>query len=359
MIAVDGGETVFGSGRLLDDLVQYVYSGEGCRLLLTGDDAQLPPVGELHSAALDVAYMEGYGLRVFTAELTEVVRQAEESGILWNATQLRRRVAADTLPDGVSAPSAVGKNVRADTAIFRLRTEGLHDVMQMPGNELIEALGDSYGREGMDEVLVITRSNRKAMRYNQGIRRTILDFEEELCRGDRIMICHNHYGTNAPPSTVADTTQEDFIANGDMAVVRRVRREREVYGFRFADVTFTLTDAPDEEREEVLLLDVLSEESPALSKADSRRLYEAAMENYAHLPRRADQWAALRKDPYCNALQAKYGYAVTAHKAQGGQWAHVYLDTGFVPPEQLTVEYLRWLYTAITRATKRLYLVNY
>ena len=335
MIALESGESIFGSGRLLDDLIHYIHSGEGCRMLLAGDNAQLPPVGEAFSAALDADYLRGYGLQVFTAELTEVVRQAEESGILWNATHLRKYITAES-----------------DAGALKLRTQRFSDVVCLSGSDLIDALGDSYAQEGTNETLVITRSNHHAMRYNLGIRRTILDYEEELCRGDRIMICRNHYA--ADPENSAD-----FIANGDMVIVRRMRRERELYGFRFADVTFSLPDAPDVERDEVLMLDVLGGESAALSKADSHKLYQAILEDYAHLPRMADRMQAMRRDPYYNALHAKYGYAVTTHKAQGGQWAHVYLDTGFVPPEQLTTEYLRWLYTAITRATKRLYLVNY
>lgn len=354
---LSSADAAFGSGRLLDDLIRFVYAGEGCRLLLTGDSAQLPPVGETRSPALDEEELRAYGLQTGTSELTQVVRQESESGILWNATLLRRYIAE-----------------AKDPSRLRLRATGFADIIPLPGNELIEALAESYAREGEEETIVLTRSNRRAVLYNQGIRRTILDLEEELCSGDRIMIARNHYydteedvppaqatptTPNRQPGTEARQKKMDFLANGDIAIVRRVRRERELYGFRFADVTISFPDYHDEERDEILLLDTLAAETPALSREDQEKLFQAVLEDYADLSRKADRMKQLRENPYYNALQAKYGYAVTCHKAQGGQWAHVYLDAGYLPPEQLTPDYLRWLYTAVTRATKRLYLINY
>jgi hypothetical protein len=374
LIPCHGGGTasVFGSGSLLDDLVQFVYGSEGCRLLLTGDDAQLPPVGETHSPALDADWLSGYGLQVVEAELQQVVRQASASGILWNATALRKM-----LFEG------------ADAAGLRLKVSGFPDVISLPGSELIEALSDSYARQGVEETIVLTRSNKRAVLYNRGIRTTVLDLEEELCSGDRIMIARNHYyptpepgESPAAPSDLPCRSSEkaaalsgergstfsgkpgalpqmDFLANGDVAVVRRVRRERSLYGFRFADVTLAFPDYDDCEREEILMLDTLQSEAPALSESDQERFFDALLEDYADLPRKSDRMKQLRENPYYNALQAKYGYAVTCHKAQGGQWADVYVDMGFVPLEQQDESFLRWLYTAITRATRRLYLVNF
>ena len=335
--------SVFGSGALLDDLVRFVYGGQGCRLLLSGDDAQLPPVGETRSPALDGGWLGGYGLHVGEAELQEVVRQAAASGILWNATSLRRRLFGGGPAEG-----------------FRLRAAGFPDVIALPGSELIEALAGSYAQVGVEETIVLTRSNRRAVLYNRGIRSTVLDLEDELCSGDRIMIARNHYYPPEPSAaSPAAGGPADFLANGDIALVRRVRRERSLYGFRFADVTLAFPDDGGGEREEILLLDSLQAEAPALSESDGERLFAALLEDYADVPRKGERLRLLRENPYYNALQAKYGYAVTCHKAQGGQWADVYLDCGFVPPGQQDETYLRWLYTAVTRATRRLYLVNY
>lgn len=364
--------SLFGSGALLDDLVRFVYGSEGCRLLFTGDSAQLPPVGEVRSPALDAGWLSGYGLHVAEAELRQVVRQTAESGILWNATLLR-----NLLLEG------------ADAQGLRLKASGFPDVVALPGSELIEALSDSYARQGVEETIILTRSNKRAVLYNRGIRTTVLDLEDELCSGDRIMIARNHYYPPEPSAGRAATSDEkmqgfsekalplssesaatfrkpesaparmDFLANGDIAVVRRVRRERSLYGFRFADVTLAFPDYDDCERDEILMLDTLQSEAPSLSEADSERFFEALLEDYQDLPRKADRMKQLRENPYYNALQAKYGYAVTCHKAQGGQWADVYIDVGYVPPEQQDEGYLRWLYTALTRATRRVYLVNF
>lgn len=337
MIANDGlSGATFGSGRLLDDLIQYVYAGQGCRLLLTGDTAQLPPVGETESPALSDDIMAAYGLTVHAFDLTQVVRQTESSGILWNATRLRRLI--------------------ADNEVWnfpRMRLSGFADIRHITGNELIEALETAYDQVGLDETMVICRSNKRANIYNNGIRNRILYREEELGSGDVVMIAKNNY------HWAAEYKELDFIANGEIAIVRRVRREREVYGFRFADVTLTLPDHDDFEIEATLLLDTLQSDAPALTHEQSEHLYLSVLEDYADIPLKRDRMKKLKIDPYFNALQVKYAYAITCHKAQGGQWQRVFLDQGYVTEEMLSPDYFRWLYTAFTRATETLYLVNF
>ena len=337
MIANEGlSGTMFGTGRLLDDLIHFVYSGQGCRLLLTGDVAQLPPVGEEQSPALQADNLRGYGLEVSVADLTQVVRQEQASGILWNATRLRRALEAGevfTLP--------------------RLRVEGFDDIRLVPGNELIDALEECYARDGMDETIVICRSNKRANIYNEGIRQRILWREVALEAGDILMVAkNNYYWTEKDKRT-------DFIANGEMAIVRRVRRTRQLYGFRFADVTLRFPDNDDREQEVCLLLDTLRGDAPALTREEADRLFHAVLEDYADVPTKSERIKRLKSDPYYNALQAKYAYAVTCHKAQGGQWRNVFLDQAYMPDEYLTPDFFRWLYTAFTRATGTLWLVNY
>ena len=337
MIANDGlSGSVFGTGRLLDDLIQYVYSGQGCRLMLIGDIAQLPPVGEEESPALSADALKGYGLEVFEGMLTEVVRQLSDSGILWNATELRRYIAEEdffTLPP--------------------IKVEGFPDIKVIPGNELIEAIGESYDQVGLDETIVVCRSNKRANIYNKGIRNTILYREEELESGDLLMVAKNNY------FWMEGCKEIDFIANGDIAEVRRVRREREMYGFRFADVTLRFADYNDMELEVTVLLDTLHAESPALPKEMNDKLFYAVLEDYADITVKRERMKKMKSDPYYNALQVKYAYAVTCHKAQGGQWKRVFLDQGYMTEDMLSPDYFRWLYTAFTRATETLYLVNW
>jgi len=337
MISNEGlSGSAFGTGRLLDDLVQYVYSGQGCRLLLMGDTAQLPPVGEEESPALTADVLRGYGLSVREMDLTQVVRQLNDSGILWNATALRHLIAdggADMLP--------------------KIRVKGFPDIRLLPGDELIEEISNCYGKVGMDETIVVCRSNKRANIYNKGIRNAILYREEELSAGDLLMVAKNNYfWTEKSPEI-------EFIANGDMAVVRRVRRSREIYGFRFADVQLTFPDYQDFELEATVLLDTLHTDAPALPRADNDRLFYTILEDYADISTKRERMKKMKADPHYNALQIKYGYAVTCHKAQGGQWKKVFLDQGYISPEMLTPDYFRWLYTAFTRATETLYLVNY
>ena len=337
MIANDGlSGSMFGTGRLLDDLIQYVYSGQGCRLMLIGDTAQLPPVGEEESPALSADALKGYGLEVYEAMLTEVVRQLHDSGILWNATELRRYIAED---DFFILPM--------------IKVEDFPDVKVIPGNELIEAINDSYDHVGMDETIVVCRSNKRANIYNKGIRNMILYREEELESGDLLMVAKNNY------FWTEDCKEIDFIANGDIAVVRRVRREREMYGFRFADVTLCFPDYNDLELEMTVLLDTLHTDTPALPKEMNDKLFYAVLEDYADITVKRERMKKIKSDPYYNALQVKYAYAVTCHKAQGGQWKRVFLDQGYMTEDMLSPDYFRWLYTAFTRATETLYLVNW
>lgn len=337
MIANDASSgNAFGTGYLLDDLITYVYSGEGCRLIMLGDTAQLPPVGEVSSPALDADYLKRYGMEVMEMEMTEVLRQEQASGILWNATQLRELIMRGQF-----------------NVLPKFRFKGFADIRVISGDELIEAISDCYDHDGIEETIVICRSNKRANIYNNGIRGRILWREEELESGDMLMVTkNNYYWTEKEP-------EMDFIANGDMARVVRVRGEREQYGFRFVEATLAFPDYNEMEVEVMLLMDTLQSEAPSLSKAESEKLYTKVMEDYTDVSLKRERVKKLKSDPYFNALQVKYAYAVTCHKAQGGQWKNVFLDQAYVTEEYLTPNYFRWLYTAVTRATGTLYLVNY
>ena len=320
----------FGSGSLLDDLVQFVYNGNNCRMMLIGDKAQLPPVGEDESPALAAEALRGYGLRVYECDLDQVLRQSDSSGILWNATR-----------------------IRGNLILPRIRLQGFTDICVVPGDELIESLATSYGRVGMDETMVITRSNKRAIIYNQGIRNTVLDREDELCRGDQLMVVKNNYFWTEGSKEIS------FLANGDIAVVQRVRNIHELYGFRFAEVTMQFPDYDNYELTATVVLDTLTSEAPALTHEQQERLFNAVMEDYADIPQKTERVKRLKSDRYYNALQVKFAYAVTCHKAQGGQWSHVYIDQGYMTDDMLTPDYIHWLYTAFTRATEKLFLVNW
>ena len=331
------GETAFGSGCLLDDLMQFVYNGQNCRLLLIGDRAQLPPVGEEESPALSAHVLRGYGMRVYETDLNQVLRQSEDSGILWNATMIRNLW-------------------RGEAGMVRLPKicfHGFTDIQVVMGNELVDNLSSSYYHAGMDETIVITRSNKRANIYNQGIRNMVLDRDEELCRGDLLMIVKNNYFWTEGAKEIP------FLANGDRAVVQRVRNVHELYGFRFAEVTMILPDYDDYELTATVCLDTLTTEAPALTHEQQKQLFNAVMEDYADFTVKTERIKKLKSDRYYNALQIKFSYAVTCHKAQGGQWAHVYLDQGYMTDDMLTPDYIHWLYTAFTRATEKLYLVNW
>lgn len=375
MIANMGlGGMSFGSGCLLDDLVHFVYQGRNDRLLLIGDKAQLPPVGEEESPALHAAMLEGYGLKVYECDLNEVLRQSEESGILYNATMIRQMITHDDI-----------------TQLPKIHFAGYSDIKQMPGAELIESLADSYHHVGLDDTIVVTRSNKRANIFNQGIRNMVLDREEELSQGDILMIVKNNYywmeeerkkikekeieerrvkseGTESGTAThkvqsskfqVQSNEIPAFLANGDRAKVLKVRRRIDLYGFRFATLLLQFPDYGNYELEATVLLDTLTSEAPALTHEQQEQLFHQIEEDYQDIPLKADRMKAIRQDQFFNALQVKFAYAVTCHKAQGGQWAHVYVDQGYMTDDMLNPDYIHWLYTAFTRATEMLYLVNW
>ena len=348
--------SMYGTGRLLDDMIHFIYGGKGCRLILLGDTAQLPPVGDGESPALQEDVLRGYGLDVTTYTLTQVVRQADSSGILWNATHLRQLINDEDIFD-----------------LPKIRFAGFPDVYNIPGNELIEALEQCYHRDGEDDTIVITRSNKRAVIYNNGIRNQILWRDSELASGDMLMVAKNNYfWTDTLNQEMieearkdgidiknAPQTPFDFIANGDTVLVKRVRNEREFYGFRFADCELMFPDYDDYEMEVTVLLDTLQAEAPSLTQEQQDKLFNGVYEDYFDLKTKPEKLKAMKKDPLFNALQIKYAYAITCHKAQGGQWSNVFIDQGYMTEDMLGPDYFRWLYTAITRATKNVYFVNW
>lgn len=326
---------IFGSGSLLEDLILYVRSGRRCRLILVGDDAQLPPVGADRSPALDVAAMRAYGEVVYSS-MTDVVRQDATSGILRNATMLRQMLE------------------RGECAVPHL---DLHfpDIEAVGGGEFLECLEDAYCRYGRDETIVITRSNKRANRFNEGIRRYVLSAEEQIESGDRLMVVKNNYYFTER----MEKAPMSFIANGDTALLKRIRRFEDFYGFHFADAVLSFGDYGDTEIECKILLDTLSSESPSLTREQSRQLFDEVEKDYTDIKSRLKRFRQIRENPHYNALQVKFSYAVTCHKAQGGQWRAVFVDRCLFGDEPMTHDMLRWLYTAFTRATEKLYLVNF
>ena len=332
------GDITFGTASLLDDLIQYVYSGTDCRLLLIGDNAQLPPVGETDAPALNTSVLEAYGLKVWEYSLVSVLRQSQLSGILYNAIQIRALIDDPVLP--------------------RIRLWPFTDVVRVPGDELIESLATSYSVAGLDDTIVLTRSNKRANVYNQGIRASVLDREEALCTGDMVMMVKNNYSYSL--STQQEGSGDGaFLANGDRAKVQRARHFRSFYGFQFADVSLQFPDYDGAEIDATVIMDTLTSEAPALTHEQNEQLWQNVMDDYQDLSLKTDRLKAMKTDRYYNALQIKFAYAVTCHKAQGGQWQHVYIDQGYMTDEMLTPEYMHWLYTAFTRATHKVFLVNW
>lgn len=343
MLSATRDNGVFGSGSLMEDLIKYVYSGDGCSLFLLGDDAQLPPVGSDNSPALDADRLRGYGLEVSAFSLTQVARQALDSGILANATHIREQLnRSAALPDDTHFPTPA------------------HDVQSLSSNEFIDTLEQAYREVGEEETLIITRSNKRTNLFNQGVRARILWKEDELSAGDRLMVCKNNY------FWTKDYENLPFIANGDMFEVVRLRHEREMYGFRFVEASLRAMDY-DFEIDCMLWIDSLLVDSPADTVALQKQLFTRIAEDYPEIRNRKELTKKIFESPYYNALQVRFAYAVTCHKAQGGQWKRVFLDLpltvssstsfeGGHPMQQR--EYLRWLYTAVTRATETLFVLQ-
>lgn len=327
--------SIFGSGMLLDDLFQYVFTGRHCKLIFIGDTAQLPPVGSELSPALDLSHISGYGFRAAEVQLTEVVRQALESGILYNATTLRNQINADM------------------HGYPKLSLDGFTDVKRVTGEFLIDAIQQSYDLKGINETLIVTRSNKRANQYNQGIRGSILYKETDITNGDMVMVVKNNY-------LWAEKVNEiSFIANGDIAEVLKVRGRHDLYDMHFTDLTLQFPGILNHELDVRVINEALNVDGPSLSNSSVKELYYKVLEDYMDIPSKPKRNLKMKQDPFFNALQIKYAYAVTCHKAQGGQWKDVYIDLGYVTDEMMTPEYLRWLYTAFTRATENVYLVNF
>lgn len=330
-----GDSSLFGSGKLLDDLIEYVYSGRECKLILVGDNAQLPPVGSALSPALDASALGEYGFGLITSELRQVVRQSETSGVLMNATGVRLQIEENNLIH----PS--------------INHNDYSDVIKLGGNELIDELSASYGACGLEGTIIVVNSNKQANRYNQGIRSRIFFREEEISTGDIVMIVKNNYSL-----IEEDESGPGFIANGDIAEVKKISRFEERYGFRFADMTLYFPDY-DFEVESKVMIDVLHLDTPSLPAEKNRELFQSVLADYQHIRTRKKQFEAVRSDRWFNALQIKFAYAVTCHKAQGGQWERVFIDQGMFNRNEISIDYLRWFYTALTRATDKIYLVNF
>jgi exodeoxyribonuclease-5 len=329
------GENMFGSGNLLSDLIQYVYSGENCKLILVGDVAQLPPVGLSLSPALREQVIQSFAKEPQVITLRQVVRQTRESGILLNATNLRLQLASKKYD------------------IPKIEYEHFPDLHRISGRDFVEILGDHYQNVGINNVAVVTRSNKQANFYNQGIRNQVLWHESELSPGDRLMVVKNNY------YWAKGLKNTDFIANGDFVEVLAIRKYEEKYGFRFAEITIKPQDYDEIELDVKIIIDSMHSEAPSLSAEENRNLFYAVEESYNHITSKKKRFEAIKEDPYFNAMQVKYAYAFTCHKSQGGQWHTVFVDAGYFTEDMMGIDYLRWLYTAFTRATDQLYLVNF
>ena len=334
-----GEQKEFGGSSLLDDLLSYVFSGENCRLLLIGDTAQLPPVESQQSPALDCEYLKSeFPITAATFELTEVKRQALESGILYNATDVRQLLSQNLYE--YSLP------------LFHL--QGFDDIQKIEPEGFEEILHNMFSNISDNEAVIVCKSNKRANMFNQAIRGRILNIEGEIATGDKLMIVKNNYYWTEGNDTMS------FIANGDMAEIRKIKHFDEMYGFRFADIELSFTDYPDAPNVETkILLDTLNSNSPSLTEEENKRLYSAIEEDYMDIPNRRERYKEMKKNPWFNALQVKFAYALTCHKTQGGQWNTVFIDSSLNQKETLEVEDLRWLYTALTRAQERVYFVNF
>lgn len=329
--------SLFTSRNLLEDLVFYVTNGDNCRLIMIGDNAQLPPVGLEISPALDLEYLRAtLSFELFYDELKEVVRQSLDSGILMNATSLRQKIA----DENYNAP------------FFNLYDSS--DIIRITGNELEDELNSSFGSDGFEDTVIITRSNKRANLFNREIRYRILFREGEISSGDIMMAVRNNY------YWLPDKSRTGFIANGNLIEVMRINKTEELYGFHFADATIRLIDYPEEKEIEVkLLLDTIMADTASLSRTDYQNLFGEIIKDYEDEPSKSKRYEKVKNNPHFNALQVKFAYALTCHKTQGGQWSQVFIDQGYLKEDMINKEYLRWLYTAITRATEKVYLVNF
>ena len=335
MLSNAGDSSIFGSGRLLDDLVAFVKKGTNCKLIVVGDTAQLPPVGLDRSPSLDAGAMSVYG-NTELVTLDEVMRQSEDSGVLFNATLIRCMLEEDIV----------------DVPMFRT---AFPDIVSVNGGEFLEELGAAYDKYGMENTIVITRSNKRANKFNEGIRRHILCREEELSSGDMLMVVKNNYHF-APDEKDSEL---DFIANGDIAELVKIKRTDEQFGFRFADVVLRFPDYNHIELDCKIILDTLQSEAPSLTQEQSRQLFYGVEQDYSSLTTKKKRYAAIREDGFYNAMQVKFAYSVTCHKAQGGQWDCVFIDKMLFGDESMSRDLMRWLYTAITRAVKKVVFVNF
>ena len=337
---VDEASMLGEDDSLLFDFFRYVQSGYRCRVLLSGDDAQLPPVGSPYSPALDLEYLAScFPMHFYSYSLEEVVRQGEGSLVLENATALRQKIAEED----------------ASLPLFAMDfPQGRADLARLPGEELEDVLQKEYGRREREDVVFVTRSNKRANLFNNELRGRIFGLENELAAGELLMIVRNNY------FWLPQDSKAGFLANGDMIEVLKVKRKEEVYGFHFADIEARLVDYPDEPALELKIwLESLHVDAASLPYEQVRQLFGAVMEDYQHLPTKAQRLQAVRQDPYFNALQVKYSYALTCHKTQGGQWPCVFVDAGYLTEDMLDLEYLRWLYTALTRTVEKGYLLNF
>ncbi len=328
---------LFSTRNLLDDLIYYVYQGRNCKLLLIGDAAQLPPVGLSISPALDLDYLNNnYDVTVNSYELKDVVRQSQESGILANATKIRDQIIAD----------------KHQFPFFSLND--YVDIQKINGEELEDRLNDSYSKNEYGDTVLICRSNKRANIYNQEIRRRILYKENEISAGDYMMVVKNNY------YWLPSESKAGFIANGDIIELIRIKKIQELYGFRFADVSIRLVDYPDEnELDTKIMLNTIMAPTPALSQADNKKLFNEIIKDYFDIPQRRKRIEKVINNPFFNALQVKFAYSLTCHKTQGGQWKTVFIDQGYITEQMINIEFMRWLYTAVTRAYKKLYLINF
>ena len=334
-----GEQKEFGGSSLLDDLLGYVFNGENCRLLLIGDTAQLPPVESHESPALDCEYLKSeFPITAATYELTEVKRQALESGILYNATDIRQLISQNLY----------------EYALPLFHLQGFDDIQKIEPETFEEMLHNAFANTSDNEAVIVCKSNKRANMFNQAIRGRILNIEGEIATGDKLMVVKNNYYWTEGNEAMS------FIANGDMAEIRKIKHFEDMYGFRFADVELSFTDYPNAPNLEAkILLDTLNSNSPSLTEEENKRLFTAVEEDYMDIPNRRERYKEMKKNPWFNALQVKFAYALTCHKTQGGQWASVFIDSSFNQKETLEVEDLRWLYTALTRAQERVYFVNF